>query len=70
MRIEALPLYFWRSVVSGDLVHHDDSFYATDLADFSLRSDVPIATHVDGEPLLPATQVTFSLVKDILRVQA
>ena len=70
MKVEALPLYIWRSVVSGDLVHHDDAFYANDLAEFSLRSTTPFLLHVDGEPLPPATSVSFSLVKDILRVQA
>src|SRR5918999_305420 len=30
MRLEALPLYAWRVVVSGDLVHHRDAFYASD----------------------------------------
>ena len=70
MKMEALPLYIWRSVVTGDLVHHDDAFYVNDLAEFSLRSDTPFLIHVDGEPLAPAGEVSFSLVKDILRVQA
>ena len=70
MKVEALPLYIWRSVVTGDLVHHDDAFYATDMAEFSLESDTPFLVHVDGEPLSPTSSVSFSLVKDMLRVQA
>lgn len=69
MRIEALPLYAWRSVVTGDLVHHDDAFYASDLTEFTVRSVTPFLLHVDGEPLPHATEVSFSLVKDVLRVQ-
>jgi diacylglycerol kinase family enzyme len=70
MRIEALPLYAWRAVVSGDLVHHDDAFYASDLDSFELSSDEPFHRHVDGEPLPPARSARFSVVKDALKVWA
>ena len=70
MRIEALPQYAWRSLVTGDLVHHDDVFYESDLESFQLESDKPFSRHVDGEPLTPAHRATFSVVRDVLRVQA
>jgi diacylglycerol kinase family enzyme len=70
MRIEALPLYAWRAVISGDLVHHDDAFYASDLDSFELSSDQPFHRHVDGEPLPLARSARFSVVKDALKVWA
>jgi diacylglycerol kinase family enzyme len=70
MRIEALPLYAWRAVVSGDLVHHDDAFYASDLDSFELASEEPFHRHVDGEPLSLARSARFSVVKDALKVWA
>lgn len=70
MKIEALPLYIWRSVISGDLIHHDDAFYASDLTEFAIHSEEPFLRHVDGEPLSPATSARFSLVKDVLKVKA
>jgi diacylglycerol kinase family enzyme len=70
MRIEALPLYAWRSVGAGDLAEHDDAFYASDLQGFTLRSETPFLVHVDGEPLPSTTEASFELVRDILRVQA
>jgi diacylglycerol kinase family enzyme len=69
MRIEALPLYVWRSVVSGDLVHHPDTFYASDLDAFEVTAAEPVARHVDGEPLDPATSASLSLVPRILKVR-
>lgn len=70
MRLEALPAYAWRAV-TGDLVDHDDVFYASDLTrTFELHGDRPFARHVDGEPLAPRTSARFSVVPDILRVQA
>ncbi|MDQ3982061.1 MAG: diacylglycerol kinase family lipid kinase, partial [Actinomycetota bacterium] len=68
MRIEALPLYAWRSVVSGDLVHHPDTFYASDLAGFEVTAEEPFARHVDGEPLEPATSARFEIAPDVLAV--
>lgn len=68
MRIEALPLYAWRAVVSGDLVHHRDTFYATDLKGFEVSAEHPFARHVDGEPLPPATSARFEVVPDVLKV--
>lgn len=68
MRIEALPLYAWRAVVSGDLVHHRDTFYATDLREFRITAGQPFARHVDGEPLTPATSARFEVVPDVLKV--
>jgi diacylglycerol kinase family enzyme len=68
MRIEALPLYAWRAVISGDLVHHRDTFYASELDRFEIRSEEPFARHVDGEPLQPATSARFEIVPDVLKV--
>ena len=68
MRIEALPLYAWRAVVSGDLIHHRDTFYATDLRTFEIAAEQPFARHVDGEPLAAATRARFEVVPDVLRV--
>lgn len=68
MRIEAFPVYAWRAV-SGDLVHHDDVFYASDLEGFELTGDRPFSRHVDGEPLPPRSSARFRIVRDILQVQ-
>ncbi|MDQ3953078.1 MAG: hypothetical protein M3279_08965, partial [Actinomycetota bacterium] len=68
MRIEALPLYAWRAVVSGDLVHHRDTFYAADLRSFEVTAGQPFARHVDGEPLPPARSARFEVVPGILKV--
>ncbi|HYI45224.1 MAG TPA: diacylglycerol kinase family protein [Actinomycetota bacterium] len=70
MRLEALPLYAWRSVVTGDLVHHDDAFYESDLSDFELTAEAPFVCHTDGEPLPPTDSARFTLAKDVLRVSA
>ncbi|HEV2754857.1 MAG TPA: diacylglycerol kinase family protein [Actinomycetota bacterium] len=69
MRIEALPFYAWRSVVSGDLVHHPDTFYASGLDGFEVSAAEPFARHVDGEPLEPATSASLSVVPDVLKVR-
>lgn len=68
MRIEALPLYAWRAVVSRDLVHHRDTFYATNLDEFEISAEEPFARHVDGEPLEPATSARFGVDPDVLKV--
>jgi diacylglycerol kinase family enzyme len=70
MRIEALPLYAWRCVVSGDLVDHPDVLYATDLDAFELSADEPFPRHVDGEPLSPARTARFETAREILKVKA
>ena len=70
MRIEALPVYAWRCLVSGDLVHHRDSFYESDLEWFEVRSERAFSRHVDGEPLPPARSARFSVVRDALKVLA
>lgn len=70
MRLEALPFYAWRVAVSGDLVHHRDVFYRSDLSSFELRSEAPFRRHVDGEPLAPTRVARFSVERDVLRVQA
>ncbi|MBW3595152.1 MAG: hypothetical protein KY391_06195 [Actinobacteria bacterium] len=70
MRIEALPVYAWRCLVSGDLVHHRDAFYASDLEWFEIRADTPFSRHVDGEPLPSARSARFSVARDALRVIA
>ena len=69
MRIETLPFYAWRAVVSGDFVHHPDAFYANDLEGFEVSSDEPFARHVDGEPLPPASSARFSIAPDVLKVK-
>lgn len=69
MRIEAFPAYAWRAAVSGDLIHHDDVVYASDLDAFELTGDRPFSRHVDGEPLPPRAAARFRVVRDILRVQ-
>lgn len=70
MRVEALPLYAWRILVSRDIVHHSDVFYATDQEKFELTAEEPFYRHVDGEPLGPAVTARFALVEDALRVCA
>jgi diacylglycerol kinase family enzyme len=70
MRLEALPLYIWRVAVSRDLIHHRDAFYQSDLASFEVVGHKPFNRHVDGEPLPPADRVSFSVVRDALRVLA
>jgi diacylglycerol kinase family enzyme len=70
MRLQALPSYAWRVGVSGDLVHHNDAFYASDLDGFELASERPFTRHVDGEPLPPVHSVSFSVEKDVLKVRA
>lgn len=69
MRLEALPFYVWRVALSGDLIHHPDAFYASDLGSFEVTSEKPFSRHVDGEPLPPATSARFQIVRDILKVQ-
>lgn len=68
MRIEAFPAYAWRCLVSGDLVHHEDAFYESDLDGFELRSEQPFHRHVDGEPLTPSTTARFKIEPGILKV--
>ena len=70
MRIEALPVYAWRCLVSGDLVHHKDAVYASDLDWFEVRSDQPFSRHVDGEPLTSARSARFSIERNALKVIA
>ena len=70
MRIEALPMYAWRVIVSGDMVEHPDVHYEHDLGEFEVESDLPFSRHVDGEPLSPATSARFSIRRDVLRVVA
>lgn len=70
MRIEALPFYAWRCLVSGDLVDHPDAFYASDLDEFDLVADEPFFRHVDGEPLPATRRAHFSVVRDVLKVCA
>ena len=69
MRIEALPTYAWETAVAGDFSGHRDAVYEHDQNSFTVTSDQPFLRHVDGEPLEPATEVTFSLAKDALRVK-
>jgi diacylglycerol kinase family enzyme len=69
MRVEALPVYAWRCMVSGDLIHHRDAFYKSGLTDLEIVSDTPFHRHVDGEPLVPSTHARFSLERDVLNVK-
>ncbi|MDQ3939784.1 MAG: hypothetical protein M3238_00345 [Actinomycetota bacterium] len=68
MRIEALPAYAWRCLVTGDLVRHPDAFYESNLEWFELRAERPFSRHVDGEPLPPARAARFSVAPGILKV--
>ncbi|MFN2488973.1 MAG: diacylglycerol kinase family protein [Actinomycetota bacterium] len=70
MRLEALPVYIWRVAVSGDLVHHPDVFYASDLDGFEIIATEPFHRHVDGEPLQPTSHARLSIVNDALNVRA
>jgi diacylglycerol kinase family enzyme len=70
MRLELLPTYVWRVIASGNIAHHRDAFYASDLDKFELVAERPFHRHVDGEPLPPARSADFSIVRDALRVQA
>ena len=70
MRIEALPVYAWRCLVSGDLVHHRDAFYESDLDWFEIRAENAFSRHVDGEPLTPARSARFSVARNALKVIA
>lgn len=70
MRIEALPVYAWRCVVSGDLVHHRDAFYRAGLEGFEIVANEPFHRHVDGEPLPTSTSARFSIERDVLSVKA
>jgi diacylglycerol kinase family enzyme len=69
MRIEAFPVYAWRCLVSGDLVHHGDAFYENDLSSFQIEAERPFHRHVDGEPLGEATRARFTLEPYALKVQ-
>jgi diacylglycerol kinase family enzyme len=69
MRLEALPSYTYRSIVSGNLVSHPDAFYASDLESFELLAEKPFYRHVDGEPLPPSQSARFSIVRNVLRVR-
>lgn len=69
MRIEALPMYAWKSIVSGTLAEHRDAFYRGDQESFEVRAPEPFSRHVDGEPLGTASQARFSVVRDILKVR-
>ena len=70
MRIEALPMYAWRVIVSGDLVEHPDVHYEHDQSEFEVVSEMTFSRHVDGEPLPPATSARFRIKRDALRVVA
>lgn len=70
MRLEALPLYVWRVAFSGDLIHHPDAIYKTNLKWFEVTSEEPFSRHVDGEPLEPTRSARFSIAPEILQVLA
>lgn len=68
MRIESLPFYAWRVAVSGDIAHHPDVFYRSDLQSFEVTAEEPFSRHVDGEPLTPVRRARFSVEPDVLKV--
>jgi hypothetical protein len=70
MRVEALPVYVWRVAVTGDLVHHPDVLYSSDLTEVEVRADHTFHRHVDGEPLPSARVARFGIAHDVLKVQA
>jgi diacylglycerol kinase family enzyme len=70
MRIEALPQYAWRALVSKDFTNHPDCFYRSNLESFELRSEKPFARHVDGEPLPPTHAARFAVQPGALKVRA
>jgi diacylglycerol kinase family enzyme len=69
MRVQALPFYVWRSVMSGDVSGHRDAFHASNLESFEVVAERPFARHVDGEPVAPSSSAHFTLVRDALTVQ-
>ncbi|MDQ3751494.1 MAG: hypothetical protein M3333_01190 [Actinomycetota bacterium] len=69
MRLEALPAYAWKSVISGSLSDHADAFYSTDQEAFEVNAREPFSRHVDGEPLGTASHVRFSVARDVLKVR-
>jgi diacylglycerol kinase family enzyme len=70
MRVEALPQYAWRALVSKDFVDHPDCFYRSDQQSFEVLSEAPFARHVDGEPLPSVHAAHFSIAPGALRVCA
>ena len=70
MRIEALPFYAWRSLVTRDLVGHSDALYLRGMKSFEISAERPFRRHVDGEPLASATSARFSIERDVLHVKA
>ena len=70
MRVEALPVYVWRVAVTGDLVHHPDVLYSSDLSEVEVRADHTFHRHVDGEPLPSARTARFGIAHDVLNVRA
>ena len=70
MRIEALPVYAWRCLVSGNLAYHRDAFYESNLDWFEVHAQDPFGRHVDGEPLTPSRSARFAVARDALKVVA
>ena len=70
MRMHGLPVYAWRCLVSKDLIHDKDAFYASDLEAFEITGDAPFKRHVDGEPLDAAISARFAIARDVLKVKA
>ncbi len=70
MKIEALPLYVWRTAVSQDFVTHRDAFYRSDLEELEVVSAALFQRHVDGEPLPAASRSRFSVAEGALKVLA
>jgi diacylglycerol kinase family enzyme len=69
MRVEQLPFYAWRVLVTRDIAGHGDAFYASDLDKFEITADEPFSRHVDGEPLAPGRSARFSLATEALLVR-
>ena len=70
MRVENLPSYALRCLLTGDVAHHPDAFYASDIEWFELSADGPFERHVDGEPLPASSTARFSVAPGILKVRA
>ncbi|HEX2240346.1 MAG TPA: diacylglycerol kinase family protein [Actinomycetota bacterium] len=68
MKIEALPIYIWRTAISNDFAEHRDAFYVANLRDLEVEAPAPFHRHVDGEPLPPATSSRFSMAEGALGI--
>lgn len=68
MRVENLPSYALRCILSGDLAGHPDAFYASNRDWFELSAEQAFERHVDGESLPPSSTARFSVAPGVLKV--